>query len=190
MPHAPAPSDDAAGVLVETAQALPDDRVAEKRALLRRALDLDPRRVDALLALGEIRLDDEDYAEAIDLARRCLDVDKGNDDCADVRRMALGRSGRQDPEDTELAYAQNRHDFGRVQGLAQLRISQGRLVEARALIEEMRALAPESSLVPTMEGDVALSSGDPAGARQAFEAACHLGQEHACIEAERLRSPR
>ena len=185
QPAAPSVAD----TLVNEALAVPPDRVAEAKQLLGDALDADPRHVGALQELSRIRLEDEAYDEALALAERCLEAEPTNAKCADLRLMAMGRSGRRDVEASERAYLERPDDFGRVAGLAQARITAGQLTEARALIDKMRALNPENALVPTLAGLAYLRAGDDRSALAEFEAACRLGQEFACNAAARLQEP-
>jgi hypothetical protein len=104
--------------------------------------------------------------------------------------MAKGRSGRLDVREEEECFAKRPSDFACVQGLAQARIQQGRHAEARKLIDRMRSLDPINALVPTMGAVVLRAEGDAGASLANYQAACSIGQEHACKVAWELSSHR
>jgi Flp pilus assembly protein TadD len=153
-------------------------------------LNGDPHDVAALKELGQILLEDEAFDETIALAERCLAEVPNDAECFDLRSMAKARSGRLDVREQEECYAKRPRDFVCVQGLAQARIQQGRYAEARQLIDQMRELDPDNALVPTMEAMVLSSEGDAGASLAKYQAACSMGQEHACKVAWELGAHR
>lgn len=173
--------------LVDDALSLPPEELGRAREALRDALDVDPRSVRALRALATIRLEDEAYDEAGELAARCLALTPDEVECKNVQLMARSRAGKQDPEEIERCYRERPNDFVCVASLANLRIRERRFDEARRLVMEMRRLEPgDDTLALTYEASIAEMQGDLAAAQRSYENACRKGQEFACKRAAAL----
>ena len=146
------------------------------------ALKANPSNVDALMELGELRLHDEDYADAEALAKRCLKLDKDRVRCQETLERRYTRTG--DFESAAKLYEGCLEEtFVKVGCLAfnigaALRADD--VQRAKELHVRLAALSPQSIDTIVTEAAIATAEGDDDAARAAYARGCELGNEFAC----------
>jgi predicted Zn-dependent protease len=156
-----------------------DDARAEE--LLRQAISETPDFAPALSALADLRLD-EDPDEARELGLRCLALDDGDPVCHRTVVSTFTRRGEFDEAFPHIAYCleMDPRNVDCASAMTSYYLSRGKLDEARNMVNWLKWSAPDSVFTHTAAGDLAHRCGDAARAREAFQKACDMGQEHAC----------
>lgn len=182
------PSDGGAATLaqrLESNRLLKEAREADGSRqfdLYEAALKANPGNVDALMELGELRLEDEDWKDAEALARRCLALDPDRSRCQQTLERRFTRTG-DFKSAADLYEGCLEEAFVKIGCLsfnvgAALRAKD--IPRAKELHARLAALAPDSIDTLVLEAAIAREAGDDAAARGAYERGCKLGNEFAC----------
>jgi len=142
-----------------------------------------------LLRNARDALEKEDYAAALQLAQKCLEMDPSSRDCFDVEGMVAGRTGDFATERilTEECLYDDPNDVGCLESIAKLDAMDGQFDSAQRAADRLRQLAPNSTSSALADAIIADFSGDRATALNDYEQACSRGQEYACFRAQDLR---
>jgi hypothetical protein len=140
------------------------------------------------LAEAMAALEREDYVAARAAADRCLTVDPANRDCFRSKLMSATRSGDFDAgrgllEECLQDAPENVECIG---GMVTQYVRDRNLDRAREMAERLELLEPDTVDAYLAAAQVADASGDIGTAIRNYDAACHQGQEFACVRARRL----
>ena len=150
--------------------------------LYENALKANPGNVDALMELGQLRLNNEDWEDAEALAKRCLKLDKHRLGCRQTLEWRYTRTG--DFESAEELYEGCLEETFVRSGCLAFNIGSalraGDVSKAKQLHARLAAFAPKSVDAIISEAAIAREEGDEAAARAAYDRGCKLGNEFAC----------
>lgn len=182
------PSDGGAATLaqrLESNRLLKEAREADgsrQFELYEAALAADPSNIDALMELGELRLEDEDWEDAEALAKRCLALDPDRLRCQQTLERRFTRTGdfTSAAELYEGCLEEALVRAGCLAFNAGAALRANDIPRAKELHARLAALAPKSIDTLVLEAAIAREAGDEAAARDAYERGCKLGNEFAC----------
>ncbi|HEX7035201.1 MAG TPA: XrtA/PEP-CTERM system TPR-repeat protein PrsT [Pseudomonadales bacterium] len=168
-------------------------RVAEAREVVDTAVRLAPDQPDLLLLRAEVHLRSGNVAAARQVASRLqsrLASGEGNPALA----LALGRLQAQAGQ-PDLARANLERVLEQAEGrqpaalhlLARLDLTDRKLEEARARLDELRAIAPEQPETRLLEADLTLAEGDLAEAEAAYGQLADDGVREAVMRLATIR---
>ena len=161
------------------------------QAEFRRALDLDPRNLQALLGLAGIELDAGENPQAIEHLSQALRVQPTSEDAHGLLARAYAQAGNLDGAQTELRKAAElKPDDAAVHAaLSQVLGQSGKLEEAIAEQRQALALEPDDADGWNNLGALEARSGKTESARVDFQRALQLNPQHMQARANLARLP-
>ncbi len=162
----------AAGASLQYAQFL-NRRTEYERAeeILERALKVSPRNQALLTNMAQLKLIRQDWKGAEEIANRLREVNKDNI----ISDQILGRSyaGQKDFEKSmqafEKAHANTPGGINTLVALVRLNISQGKIDEAKTMLEDIVGAAPDNYGARLLQGQVLVLDGDEKGGLEVYE---------------------
>ncbi|MBI4538400.1 MAG: tetratricopeptide repeat protein [Gemmatimonadetes bacterium] len=155
---------------------MPLGRFAEARAELRRALELEPLSLPILTTKGVLSYYARDYEQAIEECRRVIDLDAG----FAMAHFFLGHSWEHAGQPSEAIRALERavqlsgRSAETMAAFAHACATQGRVADARALLEQLGERAERGYVSPTLLALVRLGLGEEDEALALLEQACDV----------------
>jgi tetratricopeptide (TPR) repeat protein len=184
-PNDPATQRDLGLALMQRVRETADSSLyASAEAALRRALELSPDDVLALVGLGGLQLGRHEFAEALETGEAAVEALPDYGPARGVVVDALVELGRYDEAKTEVErMVKLSADLPALARLSYVRELHGDLPGALEAMQEAAAspgLAPENSAyVTALLGNMLVANGDPDAAEAAYETALRLVPNHA-----------
>jgi tetratricopeptide (TPR) repeat protein len=144
-----------------------------------RALDIEPRDLGALIAVGSIYFDDGDYQRAADAFGKALDIDFFNTDALKGHAYSLDLLGRTDDAIYEyMRFLAQKSDDSEVHAnfVAAL-VNSGKTDEAVTSAQRGKELFPKDPMFPMLLAQSYYDNGEIEEAQREIEIACALDRD-------------
>src|SRR5262249_23608809 len=153
----------------EAQRAIDLGHVDEAERLLRRAVQTDPKSIDAHMALASLLAHKKDHAAAAESFANAMRIDRTKKGLALSYAMSCFRAGRYNEAEQSAALAvKNEPSASAYDALACALREQGKTAEALAAADQGLRLAPSNAAVQHTRGSILLAMGRNADALAIF----------------------